>query len=333
MNTEGANGQPDRQIDLHVDKVQLEITPALRQQNSKSQKDLWDKLSCVSTFVGGTVVVLIGIYATSVYNARQLDNHNLHTERELSIQRVQTVERFFPHLISDNPKQRLGALDAIGALGDEELATRLAVRFGGEGGAAALATLSRSENPKIATSASKALGDLFAGLRSSVFVLESVDRSSRGTRRSTGFFIAADGLAVVPSYAVDGHDHRARLDNSGELHDVSVIQQSEESRLALVKVLVPSSVAPMPLSDADVRQGEAIVAIGAPGGESIHGHVVSIKANAFFSSFPLKPGMGGVPVTNTRSECVGMGFSSDGRTSLIVPAREITAFVVKGSQG
>jgi hypothetical protein len=107
--------------------VQLETTI---KELQRRPKDIWDKFSSISTFLSGVIIGSIGIYATVTYNARQLDAQALQKDRELTVQRVQTVERFFPHLSSKDENVRKAALEAIAVLGDEPLTRKLTVRFG-----------------------------------------------------------------------------------------------------------------------------------------------------------------------------------------------------------
>ena len=96
-------------------------------------KDGWDKFVSISTLLSGVIIGSIGIYATATYNARQLDARTAQKERELAVQRVQTVERFFPHLSSTDENVRKAALEAIAVL-DEQFTVKLADYFGGEEG-------------------------------------------------------------------------------------------------------------------------------------------------------------------------------------------------------
>ena len=66
-----------------LDELEAEVKK-LRQK----KKDWWDKLSSLSSLFSGIIIGGIGIYATSTYNARQLDAQNLHKGRELVVQRV-----------------------------------------------------------------------------------------------------------------------------------------------------------------------------------------------------------------------------------------------------
>ena len=80
-------------VDVNVERVELELKEP--ESSKKRQKDSWDKFSSLSPMVSGILVALIGVYATTVYNARQQDAQNIQKDREISIQRIQTVEKFF----------------------------------------------------------------------------------------------------------------------------------------------------------------------------------------------------------------------------------------------
>ena len=95
----------------------------------RKPKDRWDKLSSLSGFLSGAIIGGIGLYATATYNARQLDAQNLQKGRELIVQRVQTVEKFFPHLSSDKENVRKAAFEVIAILGDESLAVNYDSNF------------------------------------------------------------------------------------------------------------------------------------------------------------------------------------------------------------
>ena len=81
----------------HSRIVQLEKTV---KELKRRPKDNWDKFASISTFLSGVIIGGIGIYATTTYNTRQMEAQELQKVRELTVQRVQTVEKFFPHLSS-----------------------------------------------------------------------------------------------------------------------------------------------------------------------------------------------------------------------------------------
>jgi hypothetical protein len=79
------------------------------------------------------MVALIGFYATNVYTRRQQLSEQHRKDQELVVAQIQTVEKFIPHLSSSDEKIKTAGLIAIAALGNEELAVRLATAFGGSG--------------------------------------------------------------------------------------------------------------------------------------------------------------------------------------------------------
>jgi len=131
-----------------------EIEKKIEQQE---KKDIWDKLSIISSFFSGVIIAAIGIYATSSYNSRQLESNIIHKERELSNQELKTVETFFTHLSSEDQALRKSALDAINSLGFIELAIKLSSNFQGSGAEQFLLELSASSNATTASKSKEAL--------------------------------------------------------------------------------------------------------------------------------------------------------------------------------
>jgi S1-C subfamily serine protease len=307
----------EQKVEVRVDKVKLELDSA---SESKPGKDFWDKLGATSTLLSGILVGLIGIYATSIYNARQLESQRLQQKREISVRRVETVEKFFVHLASQNQSVRGAALDTIAALGDEELATNLAKHFGGEGSRSTLARLSQSSDPTIARRAELALNELFRTLQKSVATFYS---SNQGI--STAFFVSSDGLAVVPSFALGDSDstYFVQLASSKERFPATVLKKNEENWLALVKVEVPGSTVPINKSQTTPRIGEQVAAVGFSGGFewlSIVGRILGEskegQRTVILSDLQLSPGMAGAPVVNMAGELVGIAVASDRERSI-----------------
>src|SRR5262245_50269108 len=100
----------------NLDSLRAEIAE-LRKKVEKPPKDTWDKLAAMSGFVSGIIVVLIGFYATNVYNRRQKASEDRRKDQEVLISQIQTIEKFIPHLSSENEQTKGAALIAIAALG------------------------------------------------------------------------------------------------------------------------------------------------------------------------------------------------------------------------
>jgi hypothetical protein len=143
-------------VQHNLDPLRAEIAE-LRRKVEKPPKDAWDKVTAVSGLASGLVVALIGFYATNVYNRRQRLSDEHRKDRELLISQIQTVEKFIPHLSSKEESVKRAALVSISALGNEELAIKLATAFGGSGAVDALASIAATAGPQEAASAQRAL--------------------------------------------------------------------------------------------------------------------------------------------------------------------------------
>jgi len=288
------------------------------ENNEKRPKDFWDKFSSVSTFFSGVIIAFIGIYATSAYNKRQLVSQRIQKKSELSVLRVQTVEKFLGHLASEDQTVRRASLDTIAALGDEELAVTLAKRFGGEGGAAVLASLSNSNNPFVAQNASKALSELFSPLQQSIVVVSS------GPYFGTGFFVSSDGLFLISTHAL-GFDPKkyvsVDIPSTGtSCYDSVVKFDISHFGLTLMKAKLTEPVVPIDKFSTTIELGNQVVAISFSRSlERInavgqitgyyHGPTVSNRIACDIKSVPE---MQGAPVFNMKGELMGVAEHAGG---------------------
>jgi hypothetical protein len=304
------------QVELRIEAVRLE----------PSEKDVWDKISSLSTFLSGIIVALIGFYATNVYNARQQESLNAQKDRELAVLRVQTAAEFFPHLASNNQAIRLAALDSIIALGDEKLAASLAARFGGEAGVSTLTNLTASSDPVVSELASKSLDNIFLRLRSSVIQF----RSGSGAIFSSGFFVSSDGLALVPSFGIGDPPYEVATPDGGDFETASLVEVSKDGNLALIRVRISKPAIALEVEPVTAGVGETVIALGSTGSHNwneITGTVTSVSETELRTTLPSRPGMAGAPILNTRSQVVGMSIGRDESGNVGEPSTSIYRFL------
>jgi hypothetical protein len=150
------------------DRLRTEIAD-LKRKIEKPPKDAWDKVTAVSGLASGLAVALIGFYATNVYNRRQRISEERRRDQEVVISQLQTVEKFMPHLSSTDEQIKGAAIIAISALGNDELAIKLAKAFRGPGATSALTTIAITAGKEaIASSAQQVLLDVFKSLQTRV---------------------------------------------------------------------------------------------------------------------------------------------------------------------
>lgn len=123
-----------------------------KESSPSSGKDWWDRFGSIAPIISGAIIALVGAHFTSVYNQQQL-----------KLQEVQTVERFFPHLMGDERSKRAAIL-AISSLTDTRLAAKIASIYASEGTAAALEKIAQSENGGNRSVAQKALSRVLDNL-------------------------------------------------------------------------------------------------------------------------------------------------------------------------
>ncbi|MCG8469034.1 MAG: hypothetical protein MJB57_12655 [Gemmatimonadetes bacterium] len=185
---------------------------------TSGRKDGWDKLSAVGPLLAGLIISGIGSWFTYSYNQRQI-----------SLQEVQTVERFMPHLLGDQEAQELAIL-AISSLGNTRLATDIAVRFPSTGTAAALESISATgddDTQAIADSALLALEGRREQLISDMFA------SDRQTRIAATTELVRKWTTDLRIVAIAIEQAESNLDNgSGRINTLVLLENMSSEVLA-----------------------------------------------------------------------------------------------------
>jgi hypothetical protein len=238
-------GLSESDAELRLDSVESELRElALDRVVRKPQKDVWDKLSSASTLVSGLIVALIGFYATDIYDKRQKEAEDRIKEQALTVSQIQTVEKFIPHLSSKDETVKSAALISIAALGNDELAVKLARAFRGSGSASALASIATTAAAPASAAASRALEDLLNFLK--VRVVSIYDAEAR---RASGFVLSS-GRIITTARAVhnipDDHLRVMLPDGSTVTAERSSVGQSAD--LALLTIESPTAVPAMKIS-------------------------------------------------------------------------------------
>lgn len=166
------NDKEEPATELQLADLKADIKK-LGEGQQKPVKGSMGQVCLLSTFLSGLLVAGIGVYATSTYNARQLDAQSDQRRREIAVVKAQTVEKFFPHLASKNDLTKRAAILTISTL-DTELATDLGEFFAKEGGSSALAKLAQSRNKQVAESALAALNAI-TGNEKVVYVSKNME--------------------------------------------------------------------------------------------------------------------------------------------------------------
>ena len=322
---------------------------------SDSPKDVWDKLSAISGLAAGVLVAVIGAIATYFYNQRQQQAttadaalqrsaEDARTERQLAVLRVQTIEAFFPHLKSTDERDREAALVAIDALGDHELAARLAVYYGGEAAVGALARIATTGDDESTGRAIESLEAVLGALRASV-----VQILVGGAFTETGFVVTGDGIVVTANLLdedltgvdvrlINGETRPASIIYTGDRppYDVMLLK-IDGHQLSSLPVSATSPVVGDPVMTlAFSARGPEAAAMDIPPGESVMvGSVTAVSPGSSSTTGEIQArmrtaaGFAGAPLVNQRGQVtavhVGARRDADGTTTAFaIPATALS---------
>jgi hypothetical protein len=125
----------EQEIESALKSLQLkqeEIIALVRGlQKTKPEKDVWDKLTIISTFVSGVLLVGLGTVFTIMYNSHQATLDDNIKQQQIAISKIQSVAAFNQYLMGDDDvtKKRSHALQILAQLPDKDLAKALTTEF------------------------------------------------------------------------------------------------------------------------------------------------------------------------------------------------------------
>jgi|GEM_PF-5922943 len=193
--------------------------PSITSDNTNSipKKDFWDKISSLSTLLSGVLIAGIGLWATHHYNYSQLE-----------LRQLEALDKFRPLLSSNKPDEREFAYSAFVSLGYENLALKLIALKDDRAGINVLASLSKSENQEISSSATKILSKLkiqtrFGGKKATISRLKKLHPSKQ---------FEPDSVFSVLSFSLRSFNifkHPARIEH------ISKVIKGVESEIILVQ--------------------------------------------------------------------------------------------------
>jgi len=296
------------------------------------KKDVWDKISAVSGLVSGVLVALIGGIATFVYRERQRAAEDARSQRDNAVAQVQTVQSFLPHLQSADNREKEAALLAIAALGNPDLAMRLADLYRDEAGIGALSKMAASADTVTAKAARKTLDNVFDRLRPTVVEIRLEDQ-----KVASGFLVSPHGHILTADYVV--HDFNSGSVNirftDGEVRPAQILKTDSNRGLAVLQVVgtdllhltIAENAHKLTLMTEVIALGFDprigwLTASGRVLGKTFAAPGLSVPPGSIQAQLQVSPGFGGAPVVDTDGRLVGMvhSFMHDSDTVFLIPA-------------
>lgn len=301
--------------------------------------DVWQKMADVSGLASGIIVALIGGTATYILTQRQRKADDYKASRELVVHRIQTVQAFISNLGSKDEREKEAALLAINALGDPELASKLAEIYGGEGSAAAMSRIASISTGSEANKAEESLAVLFDSMLRSVFRIDMRDSNGQRILTATGFVVAANRL-VTTAHAVQADTPAGSIvitSRDGQLANGIVLRLDQQVYLAVIEVDTGDTL-PLQLdvrSHTQQTMSEEVSAIGYGDGHEevrvgrVIGTIDGPGRPAILTSEISMPGFSGAPALNNKGHVVGVVRTRDRKRSAthLIPARLVSEFL------
>lgn len=298
-------------------------------ENDKS-KDTWDKLEAVSGIISGVIIALFGFYAANIYNRRQKEHEAERKDQLLSLGQADTLEKFLPHLISEDPRLRESSLLIIATLLGDNLATELAGKLGGEGSAAALVQIAFTSPKSSSESVELALGKVFHALKSSVVRIEC------DQIMANGFFYGVEGLVITAAHVAEYLTPDFLLRTAGgNIIKGNVVYINQELDLALIETPEVRSMSGVSSTSIVPEIGAKVVSLWHSSG-GFRGDVANIVSTQFswgptqrtFISVTRMggPGMSGAPAIDPSGKLVGVIHASvddDDPLTILIPASSV----------
>jgi S1-C subfamily serine protease len=315
---------PLRELSARVSKLEHDV--------KHPDKDAWDKLSAMSGIASGILVALIGFYATNLYDRHSKQSEELDRQRGLVAVELQTVERFFPHLVSKDETERDGAIQAISSLANPELAAKIAQVFGGAGARAALTKIA-SGSPEARSSVQYALTDLYKDFGAATGLVEVTCEIMNGAPQivhGTASIVTKDGFALTAGHLFDNDCQKASIKigvaiRSDRRQIASLVKVDSDLDLALIK-MPEADYQSVKIASDPIRAGDAVTILGYPAGHDltvIAGLVSSTSSpgGRFTISPGLSSGLSGAPIFNSHGEVIGVILGGTDSNSTALPIR------------
>jgi hypothetical protein len=148
------------QLRREISELRNDLRAAKQEKSETKGKDFWDILSALSGLIAGVVVAAIGIWATSTYNARQLDLQRQNQEQQSKLERVRVLNDASKYLMSDKQLERTYGYEMLVLLQMETFAAKIIEIKGDEAGIPTLNRLASHPDKVVQNAAKSAIESL-----------------------------------------------------------------------------------------------------------------------------------------------------------------------------
>ena len=134
--------------DEHVEQLLEQQKTIIEKLSRSKEKDGWDKLAILSTFLSSIVIGVVGIYFTTTFKAREITTANAqvqiakdNADAQVRTAEAQIAQQFIRDFAGQNEDAKKGALLILSTLRNKELAFKLGAFYASAGTIEALEIL------------------------------------------------------------------------------------------------------------------------------------------------------------------------------------------------
>ena len=177
---------------------------------------------------------------------------------------------------------------------------------------------------------------LVAEARSSVVVIESVDRTGREGGMGTGYVVREDGVIATNFHVIGEHrGFRVKFADGKTYQPQTILAVDRDKDLALVQI-DRKGLTPLPLGDSDsLTPGQGILALGNPLGfdfSASRGVVAALRElggqTMVQVAMPIEPGSSGSPVLDMKGKVIGtVAIKSGDAIGFAVPVNDLKSLL------
>jgi hypothetical protein len=320
---------------LLVDRVR-----ASDQSSTEPRQDLWSKVNIFLPLITAIAVAVLAFFLPNIFNRKELETESRDEHVAKRAQEIEVVEKFFPHLTSNNESEKQAAIELIYRLDDKELALTIATIFGGPGANGAVANISATTSGNARIYADKTLSELYGKYGESVGHI-LVNFSDGTILRGTCVLVNYNGMTITAaSYFPSGKKVSGITVSLGskasEEVDTSIVKIERNEGIAILKLNEVGKFLPAKISENPLEPGTRVVIMGytvdgdLPLSESSTVESKYSASGKLLLSTQHKPGLAGSPLFDRDGAVIGIiiGASVKNNQSLAMPVSTLFPLAV-----
>ncbi|MDJ0661826.1 MAG: serine protease [Crocosphaera sp.] len=299
----------------------------IKKDIENSQKDIWDKLSIISTFVSSVILVMIGGIFTFLFQWKEIKRQTdesvkqLATKKEtIRLQELEAIIKLLPLLSSKDEKQQEMAILSMKILASTKVAIEFASFISSQGTNEAVAKIANisedsDEDYKLAENELNTIFNKYLSAVVLIFPEEKSDDKRNNKNSFCAFYITNDGYLISAYKSIVNQtntSYKVLNIDDGQEYNAKLIASNKELQISVFKI-EESVLYSIPISKNKPFENTQILFMGLTNENTIRvssiGKIYKLDSrDLWYERNPKNNyrGTTGSPVLNTKGEVVGV---------------------------